>query len=332
MYPADANLIVSLLDLHPTSQLHSANSPIEILEAGTGHGALTLHLARAIHAANLPLPEKRAASTLALTNENSSVVQLHGPIDGPVGMPANVGEDVPGPDGASDSMRHRHATIHSLDISPKHSEHATKIVQGFRRGLYSDDVEFHVGDVSDWVDHQLAIRPSNNADSADTAFLSHIFLDLPRSHDHATKIASVLHVDGNLVVFTPSITQLVSWVTEIRKKRLPLLLDQILELGQGISGGRQWDVRSVKPRALLQTGNTKAINVINAVQNGSQNGKDRLPIVPDESGDKEAALGVPQAHEDDDFGWEEVCRPKVGDRVIGGGFVGVWKKMKARTD
>ena len=196
---------MSLLDLHPTSQLHSANSPIEILEAGTGHGALTLYLARAIHAANLPLQERRAASALALTDEKSSVLQLDGPIKEPVGLPPSMG-DVPGPDSASDSMRYRHATIHSLDISPKHSEHATKIVQGFRRGLYSNDVKIHIGDLSDWVDRQRTLYPSNNAEPADSAFLSHILLDLPSSHDYATKIASVLHVDGNLVVFTPSIT------------------------------------------------------------------------------------------------------------------------------
>ena len=113
---------------------------------------------------------------------------------------------------------------------------------------------------------------------------------------------------------------------------LPLLLDQVLELGQGISGGRQWDVRSVKPRALLRKDNTKPINVTKAVQNESQNGQDQLPIVQNEPSDKEAAAVGPQAHEDDDdFGWEDICRPKVGEKVIGGGFVGVWKKMRART-
>ncbi|KFX96568.1 hypothetical protein V490_03275, partial [Pseudogymnoascus sp. VKM F-3557] len=64
VYPADANLIVSLLDLNPTVPDPSSSSPsppLEIFEAGTGHGALTLHLARAIHAANPappPLPSR----------------------------------------------------------------------------------------------------------------------------------------------------------------------------------------------------------------------------------------------------------------------------------
>lgn len=243
-------------------------------------------------------------------------MQPPGPTDGPVGTPASAG-DVP--------VRRRHATIHSLDISPKHSEHATKIVQGFRRGLYRNDVEFHVGDVSVWVDEQLAVRPSNSTDSAERAFLSHILLDLPNSHNCATKVASVLHVEGNLVVFAPSITQIVSWVDEVRKKNLPLQLDQVLELGHGISGGREWDVRAVKPRALLQADSTKAVNVTNAVQNRIQEGQDG-------DGDDEAAAEATQARVDDNFGWEVVCRPKVGDKVIGGGFVGVWKKMRERID
>ncbi|KAJ5987724.1 hypothetical protein N7481_002934 [Penicillium waksmanii] len=46
IYPYDANLIVSLLDLHPNPPAAGVNKPqIEILECGTGHGSLTLHLA-----------------------------------------------------------------------------------------------------------------------------------------------------------------------------------------------------------------------------------------------------------------------------------------------
>lgn len=58
MYPADANLIISLLDIHPPidPEVHTRNGPLEIFEAGTGHGALTLYLARAIHGLNPPPP------------------------------------------------------------------------------------------------------------------------------------------------------------------------------------------------------------------------------------------------------------------------------------
>lgn len=284
---------------------------MEILEAGTGHGALTLHLARAIHAAN--------PHGLAKLDENSSLVQPPGPIDGPVGTPTSAG-DVLESGCSGNYARRRNAIIHTLDNLPKHSEHARNIVQGFRRGLYSNDIEFHVGDVSDWIDKEVALRASNTTDFTDRAFLSHILLDFPKSHDYAMKTASVLHVGGNLVVFAPSITQIVNWVDEVRKKKLPLLLDQVVELGLGISGGRQWDVRAVKPKALLRTDSTKGVNI---VQSKIQEGQD---------GHDEAAAEAPQTQVDDDFGWEMVCRPKVGSILIGGGFVGLWKKMRERTE
>lgn len=295
---------------------------MEVLEAGTGHGALTLHLARVIHAANLPLPVSQAPRDLAKPDENLSIVKPPGSIDRLVGTPARAG-DVDGSGSTGNSVHRRQAIIHSLDNSPEHSKHARKIVQGFRRGLYSNDVEFHVGDVSEWVDKEVALRASNSTDSADRAFLSHIFLDLPDSHSYAMKAVSVLHVDGNLVVFAPSITQIVKWVDEIRKKKLPLLLDQVLELGLGISGGRQWDVRAVKPRALLQAESTKVVNVTNPVQSKMQQSWDSHDEVTPEASHARV--------DDDDFGWEVVCRPKVGDKVIGGGFVGLWKRMKERT-
>lgn len=293
---------------------------MEVLEAGTGHGALTLHLARAIHAANLQLPVQRHPRDLAKPDEHLSAVQPRGSIDGPIGMPASTGDlDESGP--SANFVPHRQAIIHSLDNTLLHSNHARKIVQGFRRGLYSNDIEFHVGDVSEWIDKELALRASNHTDSADRAFLSHILLDLPNSHSYAKKVASVLHVDGNLIVFAPSITQIVNWVDEIRKKKLPLLLDQALELGRGISGGRLWDVRAVKPKALLRADSTKLVNLTNPLQSQIQESQD---------GHDKITAEAPQARVDEDPGWEIVCRPKVGEQVVGGGFVGLWKRMRER--
>ena len=57
------NLIASLLDIH-ASPLTSYPGPplLEILEAGTGHGGLTLYLAKAIHAANALRPRSDSPS------------------------------------------------------------------------------------------------------------------------------------------------------------------------------------------------------------------------------------------------------------------------------
>ena len=307
-----------MLDFNPTFQPDSANPPLEVLEAGTGHGALTLHLARAIHAANPQFPVQRDPCGLAKSTENLSDVESPGTTDEPIGRAAKT-EGLDESVSSGNFMHRRQAIIHSLDNLPKHSDHARKIVQDFRRGLYSNDVDFHVGDVSEWIDKELALRASSSSDSADRAFLTHILLDLPGSHSYAAKVVSILRVDGNLVVFAPSITQIVNWVDEIRKKKLPLLLDQVLELGRGIAGGRQWDVRAVKPKVLLRAGSTKAVNLTNPL----------LSQIPESrDGQDEVIAEAAQARVDDDFGWEMICRPKVSEQVIGGGFIGLWKKVK----
>lgn len=251
---------------------------LEILEAGTGHGALTLHLARAIHAANPPASSQ-------------------------------------------DEDLQRNALIHTLDISSKHSGHGRKIVEGFRRGMYAKDVKFHVGDVSKWIDQQQEHRDATNK-----TFLSHVILDLPSSHSHIEKAAFVLRADGNLLVFNPNVTQVGACVELIRKKRLPLQLERILELGPAVTGGREWDVRLVKPRAMVDAENEKKLaDVVTIAEKTSE--KALLEgVLLAKTRDEEQA----QASEEDDTGWEMVCRPKAWGRTIGGGFLAVWKKKRQR--
>lgn len=294
---------------------------MEILEAGSGNGALTLHLARAIHAANPPLPRQQTTTDSGPTEKYPSVMKTDGSVSEHVGVSAAV-PDVSESENAFKNLHDRNAIIHSIDISPKYSKHAEKNVQGFRRGLYSNDVDFLVGDVSDWVDEQLAGRSSNNPDSVGNAFLSHIFLDLPSSHDHAAKLASVLHVDGNLLVFAPSVTQLVRWVDEIRKKKLPLLMNQVLEL----SGGRPWDLRAVIPRNLLHESFQKIANSCSVSETENHDNSSPFSTIRDRLEDKEATAEASQVPMVDSSGWQMVCRPHMERTRMGGGFVGMWKK------
>ena len=69
-------------------------------------------------------------------------------------------------------------------------------------------------------------------------FLSHVFLDLPRAHSHLANVAPVLRTDGILAIFNPSITQIAECVEEIRKRRMPYILDRVVELGIGTI--REW--------------------------------------------------------------------------------------------
>lgn len=314
---------MSLLDLHvsPTDpETGTSTRPeLEILEAGTGHGSLTLHLSRAIHAANqfkpTPLtPDETGVDDVQESNETEEKIKQDDAIDA--------------------WKRSRRAVLHTIDVSAKYSKHARKTVRGFRNGLYADNVEFHVGDVSEWVCAELSRRSSETVqDAASPAvdensaqivpFLTCAFLDLPSTHTHLSTVASALRTDGILIVFNPSITQIAECVQKVKQETLPLFLEQALELGtNGSSGGREWDVRAVKPRA-----NKKTDESASQPGEGMTDAGSTTPGLEgeDASRQKEQALSNPV---NDQHEWSLVCRPKVGERVIGGGFLGVFRKMK----
>lgn len=276
IYPADASLIVNLLDLHPDSRQAEDGADfeprLEILEAGTGHGSLTLHLSRAIHAANAGVPHSG------------------GNVDA------------------------RRAIVHTIDVNGKFSAHAKDVVEGFRHGLYAKNVDFHVGDVSDWVKEKRVTRGPE-------PFLSHAFLDLPSADTHLQTVADALRTDGTLIVFNPSITQINECAIKIKNEKIQLDLDRIVELGvNGGSGGREWDVRFVRPRAsqkaeveapISEDGNDTAVEL----------DETSSPVTP-----------VTNAEVMDDRPWSMVCRPKVGERITGGGFLGVFRRRRDTRD
>lgn len=115
--------------------------------------------------------------------------------------------------------------------------------------MYSNDIEFHLGDVSEWIDQQTNNR---GLDKKDPSFLSHILLDMPNADQHIEKAASALHVNGSLLAFDPSIMQIMAIVEIVKRRYLPLRLDRVVELGSNMTGGRGLDVRAVKPRALAR--------------------------------------------------------------------------------
>lgn len=243
---------MSLLDLHPASAEDESHDRMEILEAGTGHGALTVYLSRAIHQS--------------------------------------------------------HATLHTVEVSHKFSAHAQEIVKGFRGGVYAQNVSFHVGDVGAWI--------ASRASIGSKPFLAHAFLDLPNADAHVESLAGALKTDGMLIVFNPSISQITEVAKKIKDEGIQLHLEKVVELGvNGGSGGREWDVRFVRPRA----------------EQRKEMQREELAETKDsqESGpaasDAEPGSGEANAEA---IKWSLVCRPKVGDRIIGGGFLGVWRKQR----
>ncbi|KAK0101385.1 hypothetical protein ONS95_006560 [Cadophora gregata] len=273
IYSQDANLIVSLLDLHPSPPLPNDTNEdrLEIFEAGTGHGALTLHLARAIHAENSPAPVPES-----IEPGEDNAVQID----------RNLAVD-------KAWREARRAVIHTLDINATHSKHAAQVVKNFRNGLYFLNVDFHTGTIEDYLSGRLA--------ESEDPFLDHAILDLPATHKYFEVVSKAMKANGTLIGFCPSITQINACVLLTKQKNLPFFLEKVIEIG-GAVGGREWDVRLVTPRA--------AKNELGEKQN---------PVVDDAEG-----LKVSETPND---GGEMVCRPKVGGRVSGGGFVGLWRRI-----
>ncbi|KAK4951237.1 hypothetical protein LTR10_010210 [Elasticomyces elasticus] len=289
LYPQDASLIVGLLDLHPEPHRwgEDKGEKLEILEAGTGHGALTLYLSRAVHGANTPFPRP-------LQQEEGGEEDSHIALE--------------------QWKASRRAVIHSIEISDKYSSHARTIVDGFRHGIYAPNVDFHVGSVSDITSSLLAQRQGKE-------FLSHAFLDLPGTEQHLGIVAKALKVDGALVVFCPSITQVMACLETVKIEAVELEMEKVLELGvNGGTGGREWDVRAVRPRAARP----KVDSGVGREVEGEAEGRDDSGVELANSSGEDAEDNTEKADE----GWKMICRPKVGELVVGGGFLGVFRKKR----
>lgn len=303
----------------------------EILEAGTGHGSLTLHLARAIHAANPPSSkETDVLNEARRKGRSTSLTESSGTMDEPGTHPdvaSATAEEETKPSEIYETRPRRNAIIHSVDVSPQYSKEARKLVRVFRRGQYINDIEFHVSEVSAWIDQQIILRGLDSSEVTDKAFLSHIVLDLPESNHQLEKAASVLNVNGSLLVLNPSITQIVACVLEIKKKNLPLKLDQVLELGHAVSRGREWDVRAFLPRAWTRAEQERTTDA--KKNNASRKITNQGNVATGDEGsntntvDQEAIEEMPK-----ETNWGVVCRPQIGNRVTVGAFVGVWKKTR----
>lgn len=212
----------------------------------------------------------------------------------------------------------RNAIIHSVDVSGKFSALAERNVRGFRRGIYAGDVDFYVGRVEDWITEQSKQRAASGLLASVTGsqspepFLSHVILDMPSAHARIPHVAPIMRRDGILVVFMPSITQIGECVQLIRRLRLPFVQERVVELGIGLTSGRQWDVRLATKKS----------------------GADPASWGPSETEGSEsedpAAADTPEipAEEAKEEESVMVCRPKVGLRTVGGGFVGIWRRIE----
>ncbi|KAG0683697.1 hypothetical protein C6P40_000805 [Pichia californica] len=264
IYSFDAQAIVTLADLHidyPNSPINDNEkiTPLQFLEAGTGHGSLTLAISKALHPAN----------ALAYYAKDPNL---------------------------------RGAILHSIDCNQSHSITGKRTLKGFRRGMYFNNVEFHVNDSpsswinsddgKNWLETELINKKLKN-DLSDpdesNAFLSGIFLDMPNYHEEMIKLIPFVKTGGFIIAFCPSITQILDAIDLIATKNellnksnpptsLHLEHERTIQLLDGAGGGlKEWDTR----RALIRATGKIGYSV----------------------------------------------RPKVGVRTVAGGFVAIWRKM-----
>lgn len=302
---------------------------LEIFEAGTGAGSLTLHLARAIHGANTRAPPiPRLPKTSGKVTPDDDIYRLGGDT-------GEINEKMT--DLYNEWRSQRRAVIHSLDADERHSRHAQRTVRNYRHGVYLPHIDFHVGSIHDYLSKRL--------EETKGVFLDHAILDIPGIQDEMEIVGKCIKPDGRLITWCPSITQHMKCLEIVKGKKLPFVLDRVLELGSQLStGGREWEVRSVKPRALIRA-EKKA-----KAEEMEREDRSKDPFAVDEWLTKISSKEVDEVTSEDvdtsesesvtvqastgeasdltdTSGWEMICRPKVGDRITGGGFVGVWKKM-----
>ena len=333
---------------------------MEILESGTGHGSLTLHLARAIKAANSnppPLPDTSQVRylqdrPLRPDEEGNATTRAGQGIEQGRQSDRNKDEGDPAQKHWDDWRARRGAVIHTVDVSPKFSIQAEKTVRGFRRGIYAGNVDFYVGHVENWIAEQTrqrgpassttaggrSILPSliNRTETAHpNPFLSYAILDMPSAHLRIPHIAPILKRNGILVVFMPSITQIGDCVELIRRQRLPFFQDKVVELGAGLSGGRLWDVRFAMKKSRADPSSWNEASSSSSLLSPTSDSEEAGTVISDleepSSSDepKPAPTAASEAPPTEDARDSVlVCRPKVGTRIVGGGFVGIWRRIE----
>lgn len=318
IYPHDAGTIVSMLELHPErpdegeGEGEELDGPFEVFEAGTGMGSLTLHIARALHAGNRGMSRdmREAVASAGVKRLNGSVWSVPEGVDESVTDPAErrtlggvesltlarleVSDTLAARlRGWQDSRRY---VLHSLDRNVAHAREAWRFLRGFRAGMYLPNVDVHIGSVDAYLGGRLARR-------GDRPFLSRAVLDMPSPQDFAAPVVRALRTNGLLVVFNPSISQIAEfarWTAEDEVgKRLKL--EKVVELANTVS------VSAAEDGGLNDGGGGRAWDVRTVVPRSREGDGERGAVA-------------------------QVMRPKVGDRVGGGGFVAVFRKWPVREE
>lgn len=251
IYSMDAEMIVSLADIDPDIEDVDQRQKAQSMESESEESETLSH--------NCGVPNRKLYLE-AGTGNGSLTLSICKAVHGSNALARHF-----------DDQARRGAILYSLDRREDHLKMGEWNVNNYKRGKFSRDVEFLV--------RELPVEFLN--ENPDLKF-SGVFLDLPDPHLYFSRIADQMTLDGTLIVFCPSVTQILKCrevlaEAHLRNEKIDLSLVKTVELPPGNGGGtREWDVKTVFTR---------------------------------ETGEKVS-----------------VCRPKVGAKVVGGGFVGVFKK------
>lgn len=361
IYPADAQTIVNLMDINVErpdleDESQTCDEPFEVFEAGTGAGSLTVHIAKALHAGNPGLPrdlrEGIAGASLSLDDllSRSGVGRITqakreerpGRVDevkgdscdealpeGDAGQisatetPSSPEGDMETSPAAADAppsirdpksptspnfaSRLATTTIASLPLPDAAKSLADAYLPRRRAILHTLDRNpkhthaahalihgFKRGMYLPNIDFHAGLIPeylTQRLDERDgRPFLSRVVLDLPTASEYAELLIQCMHVNATLTLFTPSISQIASFESWSSTTGQPLVQDRVVELPTDSSDGHG--------------------------------------VMGKEGGRPWKVKTVVPKRRDDGAALVQIMRPLVGERVAGGGFVGLYRKMR----
>lgn len=129
----------------------------------------------------------------------------------------------------------------------------------------------------------------------------------------------------------PSVTQIGECVKLIKHHKLPFRLEKAVELGMGISSGRLWDVKLAVKKSRADPSSWTEVETKLAVESGSELGSTAGAEEVVAHNSAVEGSDVKSLSGDESLKEEEgvlVCRPMVGLRIVGGGFVGIWRRIE----
>ncbi|EPS38708.1 hypothetical protein H072_7508 [Dactylellina haptotyla CBS 200.50] len=313
IYPADAAAIVQSLDLHVSPSIDDSEGPLEVLEAGTGHGSLTLHLARALSPGYMGVSPP--AAILHSIEKSKSVV-----------------------DAAENLLKgFRRGMYHGEGVKFYHAD----VEDWLKKQIAERDSTAASFDKSTFSSSSSTLTSETSVSSSYTPFLSSCVLDMPDIRPIMPLLQQAMHPGAILGYWAPSITQITSVVEHTKLKRIPFYVEKVLEFGNGVggAGARVWDVRlaqvrsrvkaaapqDTKPRRASaglrrffeETEKQKSSEGFGQVSDAVRDGVYDLKTSPSED--------IPITEDKSD--WEMVCRPKTGERTQGGGFYLIMRRI-----